>query len=366
METSETLSETTKIESADPTSEVGVGFFFPRFCALMLDGVFVVTVWVCIIFLVSFFSANPLLDFKHIGDGYVVFLFTPLRTLLFVALGIGQTFLWSYLTAKAGATPGKYLLGLRIVSNETLQNLKFWPAFLRVNIFGYGVMLFSYMIPVSSLYDEKRRHWVDYILKTRVIRLSETRTKAKKYPVLATILIVLSGLIAMASFSKNAESLMIPFRLAVWKGPSKWVFHRDGVQVESEGVGFVGDSADEGEENAEATNEEPPPPDEKSEESEGAVQEEQQVGEEESSTLKRYMNRSLSPTEKQKVNECLKNDLGMTPQMNTAACRCYVINYEPELMDPDTEPAMGIRNELLEMCKNDVLTWSAEAEKGAL
>jgi len=74
--------------------------------------------------------------------------------------------------AQAGATPGKRLLGLRVVRAADDGQRDLLHAALRC--LGYLVSYFSFFIGfLASLWDRERRGWHDHLAGTRVVRITE-------------------------------------------------------------------------------------------------------------------------------------------------------------------------------------------------
>jgi uncharacterized RDD family membrane protein YckC len=136
-----------------------------RFGAVLLDGLL------------------PLLIFIPAGiTAYVAFIVsgggapseTTLSAILFVVILTYVGFIsysalmlamWAY-----GLTPGKYLLGIRVIKVDTGAPIGFWRMALRQIIGQWAAAIVCYLGFIWVLFDANRQGWHDKIAKTLVVR----------------------------------------------------------------------------------------------------------------------------------------------------------------------------------------------------
>ena len=148
----------------DLTSRPPLASILVRFAALLLDGI------------------APLLIFLPLGIlGWIVYLSFPslpgatMQIVLIFVLGLTLVALWAYsATVLAlwayGLTPGKWLLGIRVVKLDTALPAGFWRMALRQTIGQFISTLFCHLGYLWALVNANRQCWHDLIAKTMVIR----------------------------------------------------------------------------------------------------------------------------------------------------------------------------------------------------
>jgi uncharacterized RDD family membrane protein YckC len=73
--------------------------------------------------------------------------------------------MWAY-----GLTPGKWMLGIRVVKRETGLPAGFWRMALRQTIGQWVAAIACYLGFIWALFDANRQGWHDKIAKTLVVR----------------------------------------------------------------------------------------------------------------------------------------------------------------------------------------------------
>ena len=101
------------------------------------------------------------------GDGMQIFaIFVVLMTCMgFLCYSALVLALWAY-----GLTPGKWLLGLRVVRFDTKEPARFWRMALRQVIGQWVAAIVCYLGFIWAIFDANRQGWHDKIAKTLVIR----------------------------------------------------------------------------------------------------------------------------------------------------------------------------------------------------
>jgi uncharacterized RDD family membrane protein YckC len=143
------------------TSQQPLAGILRRFCAIMLDGLL------------------PMLIFLPIGIvGAIVFQGTPTETSLTIAifmLMLTYVGLMSYTAVVLamwayGLTPGKWMLGIGVVHQETGVPVGFWRMALRQVIGQWVAAIVCYLGFIWAIFDARKQGWHDKIAKTLVIR----------------------------------------------------------------------------------------------------------------------------------------------------------------------------------------------------
>jgi uncharacterized RDD family membrane protein YckC len=159
------MSEKT-VETASPKT----AGFFSRMVAFLLD-IFLLTVvglvsGVVIFLILHFFRIGQILDFlrTQLGIDNLVGQYVALiNPALFLIVLVYFVFFWTFL----GQTPGKALLGLRIVRRDG-RRLSVWRSFVRyVAYWVSAIPLFLGFIWI--LFDRRHEGWHDKIAGTNVI-----------------------------------------------------------------------------------------------------------------------------------------------------------------------------------------------------
>jgi uncharacterized RDD family membrane protein YckC len=145
----------------EQTSQQPLSSIVRRFCAIMLDGLV------------------PMLIFLPIGIvGAFVFQGAPTETSLTIAifmLGLTLVGLISYSAVvyamwAYGLTPGKWLLGICVVRQDTGVPVGFWRMALRQIIGQWVSAIICYLGFIWALFDANKQGWHDKIAKTLVVR----------------------------------------------------------------------------------------------------------------------------------------------------------------------------------------------------
>lgn len=88
-------------------------------------------------------------------------------------LGVVMLFVYSFLEGTYGATPGKWLLGIRVISMDTLKPCGFGRALLR-NLLRFVDGFFNYLVGILIVaYTENQQRVGDLAARTIVIRVSK-------------------------------------------------------------------------------------------------------------------------------------------------------------------------------------------------
>ena len=149
--------------SADTVPQQSPGGFWRRFVAAIVDGCILAVITFPIELILGFLSVLALDN-----DNYRL-LITVITKLFGVACGFFYTALFY---KHRGATPGKLLMGLRVVDNDTGLYIGFLKTLQRDylgKIVG-GLLLFSGFIMVGFRSDKRGLH--DLLANTRVIKIS--------------------------------------------------------------------------------------------------------------------------------------------------------------------------------------------------
>jgi len=102
--------------------------------------------------------------------------------LAIVTLGIGY-FIWSFFTYRHGQTPGKKLMGIRVVSLNDGKALPFWMTLLREWIVKGFIGSITFGIAyVWILFDSKNQALYDKVLNTVVVDDPQGLTLAANTP----------------------------------------------------------------------------------------------------------------------------------------------------------------------------------------
>jgi uncharacterized RDD family membrane protein YckC len=135
-----------------------------RFVAILLDGIIPTTIAIPAAIVVGIVS----LSLPNVpSDGMQVFaifvaLLTAVGFMAYLALVLGM---WAY-----GLTPGKWIMGIRVVKQDTGLAAGFWRMALRQIVGQWVSAVFCYLGYVWALVDADRQCWHDKIARTLVIR----------------------------------------------------------------------------------------------------------------------------------------------------------------------------------------------------
>jgi uncharacterized RDD family membrane protein YckC len=151
------------VMSRPPLAGIGA-----RFGAILLDGLLPSLIWIPLsitayVMLLPMLGTSPSLPGETAQTALVFVLgLTILGILSYSALVLA---LWAY-----GLTPGKWLLGLRVVKMETGVPAGFWRMALRQIIGQWVAAIFCYIGFIWALFDANKQGWHDKIAKTLVVR----------------------------------------------------------------------------------------------------------------------------------------------------------------------------------------------------
>lgn len=147
----------------DLTSRPPLAGILVRFAAVLLDGVvpLAISIPAAIVFWLVLTMPNLRGDTLEI-----VAVFVGLLTLVgFSCYSATVLALWAY-----GLTPGKWMLGIRVVNRETILPAGFWRMALREIVGKLISGILCYLGYIWALVDANRQGWHDKIAKTLVIR----------------------------------------------------------------------------------------------------------------------------------------------------------------------------------------------------
>jgi uncharacterized RDD family membrane protein YckC len=151
------------VMSRPPLASVGA-----RFLAVLLDGLLPMLIFIPIgltgyVLSQSLMTSPPSFPSETMQSvGLFVLLLTYAGFISYSALLLA---LWAY-----GLTPGKYLLGIRVVKVDTGVPVSFWRMALRQVIGQWVSAIICYLGFIWVLFDANRQGWHDKIAKTLVIR----------------------------------------------------------------------------------------------------------------------------------------------------------------------------------------------------
>jgi uncharacterized RDD family membrane protein YckC len=147
------------------TSQPPLSGLLRRFCAILLEGL--------VVGLLSLPMALGayliILDLMSAGGGGTMMTLGVFMTLLaglalqsYSALVLGM---WAY-----GLTPGKWMLGIRVVKQDTGLPAGFWRMVLRQTIGQWAAAVLCYIGFLWAVIDSNKQGWNDKIAKTLVVR----------------------------------------------------------------------------------------------------------------------------------------------------------------------------------------------------
>jgi uncharacterized RDD family membrane protein YckC len=147
----------------DLTSRPPLAGILVRFAAILVDGV--VPLAISIPSAIVFWLVLTMPNLR--GDTMeIVAIFIALLTLVGLACYSATMLgMWAY-----GLTPGKWMLGIRVVKRETGQPAGFWRMALRETVGKLISGILCYLGYIWALVDSNRQAWHDKIAKTLVIR----------------------------------------------------------------------------------------------------------------------------------------------------------------------------------------------------
>jgi uncharacterized RDD family membrane protein YckC len=139
-----------------------------RFAAILLDGLLpmLITIPAAIVGYIMYLGlagTPPSLPSDTMQTvGIFVLLLTYLGFASYSALVLAM---WAY-----GMTPGKYILGIRVVKVDTGVPVGFWRMALRQIIGQWAAAILCYLGFIWALFDANKQGWHDKIAKTLVVR----------------------------------------------------------------------------------------------------------------------------------------------------------------------------------------------------
>lgn len=109
-----------------------------------------------------------------------------------------------------GATPGKIMMGLRVVdSSDSREGLRVAQAFIRVLSRYLFTPFFGMALNLLMFYRYDRTHLFDWIASTRVVQLYPRLRPVKRRYIFATIMVVWIGLTNFMSAIKTFQSFKL-------------------------------------------------------------------------------------------------------------------------------------------------------------
>lgn len=126
-----------------------------RIVAVLIDGVIIqITTKILVTIVIARIFASPVhVKLAEIG---LSFFCVPI-------------FYWAYLTYSMGATPGKKIMGLKVISTKK-RKLSFGQVLKRETLFrGISISVFG-LGYITGFFDEEKRTWHDKLAHTRVIQ----------------------------------------------------------------------------------------------------------------------------------------------------------------------------------------------------
>ncbi len=160
-----------RYRTADYIAETGDVYYAPlirRAFATMMDYA-IVCVPLYSILIVMAIKFN-LFDYEKLINNFMIFPLIMVMCLAMFVLGIAVLVVWSFLEGRYGRTPGKWLLGIRVVSADTLRPCGFWRALAR-NFLRIVDGMFNYMIGIVMIaLSEHHQRIGDLAAGTVVIR----------------------------------------------------------------------------------------------------------------------------------------------------------------------------------------------------
>ncbi len=97
----------------------------------------------------------------------------PIQLIQFVAFAVPVAYYWYFWTRRAGQTPGKFALGIRVIKADgtTITDI---DALIRAIGYSVSSMLFGLGF-IWALLDRKNQTWHDKMARTLVVRNSNQR-----------------------------------------------------------------------------------------------------------------------------------------------------------------------------------------------
>lgn len=146
------------------TSRPPLAGILVRFAAVLLDGVVPMAISIpaaIVLWIISLSLPSLPSDTMQIVAIFVVLL-TYVGFMSYSALVLAM---WAY-----GLTPGKWMLGIRVVKRDTAEPAGFWRMALREVVGKLISGILCYLGYIWALVDSSRQGWHDKIAKTLVIR----------------------------------------------------------------------------------------------------------------------------------------------------------------------------------------------------
>lgn len=148
----------------DLTSRPPLAGILVRFAAVLLDGVVPMAISVPAAIVLWIISLS--LPSLPSGTMQIVAIFIVLLTYVgFMSYSALVLAMWAY-----GLTPGKWMLGIRVVKRDTAEPAGFWRMALREVVGKLISGVLCYLGYIWALVDANRQTWHDKIARTLVIR----------------------------------------------------------------------------------------------------------------------------------------------------------------------------------------------------
>ena len=143
------------------------GVFWERVVAALVDGIIMSVPFIALLFVSAGLAGIGLAEIRQVAQGNATY-FLPLMFVFFIATNVAVTVYHVYFWTTSGATPGKSLLGLRVVSRDLSRRVNMWEALLR--FFGYWVSALLLLGYVFVIWDRDKQAWHDRIARTYVVK----------------------------------------------------------------------------------------------------------------------------------------------------------------------------------------------------
>jgi len=132
--------------------------------------------------IVFIFAGKNIMDIENMGIKPTVLPFLFIGVFISTCgFGIIMLFVYSFLEGKYCATPGKWLLGIRVVGTD-LKPCGFGRAFLR-NILRFVDGFFNYLVGILIIaFTDNQQRIGDMAARTIVIKKQEEKTEINRHP----------------------------------------------------------------------------------------------------------------------------------------------------------------------------------------
>ncbi|MFN8633760.1 MAG: RDD family protein [Chloroflexota bacterium] len=149
----------------DLTSRPPLAGILVRFGAVLLDGLIPGLIFIPVGLAASFLVQNPA---NALADPTTTTILLFLVLLTYFGLSCYSALvlaMWAY-----GLTPGKWMLGIRVIKSDTGLPAGFWRMALRQIIGQWVAQVLCFLGLIWAIFDANKQGWHDKIAKTLVIR----------------------------------------------------------------------------------------------------------------------------------------------------------------------------------------------------